>query len=130
MGSEGHPIPRGVRVLAVDIDPDLQGLLDEWLAGRGATFTTVAPDEVRSTDEPFDLVVVDVHCPRLHGTESLKRIGREHPGVPVLAVSSHFFHGIEPSGAVARALRVGAVLSKPVDRDVLLGAVDGMLTRA
>jgi CheY-like chemotaxis protein len=131
--SERETAPRGFRVLAVDIDPDLSGLLDVWLDPRAqiTPVTTIAgmPDP-GWTDAPYDLIVVDVHHPRLHGTESLKRIAREHPETPVLAVSSHFFPGVETSSAVARGLGVAAVLSKPVKRDALLHAVDRLLRSA
>ena len=80
--SERETVARSFRVLAVDIDPDLSGLLDEWLDPRATItpVTTIAgfPDD-GWTDEPYDLIVVDVHHPRLHGTESLKRIAPPRP---------------------------------------------------
>ena len=131
--SELDGAARAVRVLAVDVDPDLSGLLDEWLDPRATITpaTTVAglPDD-GWTGDPYDLIVVDVHHPRRHGTESLRRIAREHPATPVVAVSSHFFPGVEASSALARSLGVAAVLAKPVQRDALLSAIDRLLARA
>ena len=114
------------RVLVVDADPALAGLLEEWLAADGCSVV----DEQAAIDSAgnrFDLVVVDVPFPRQGGLSVLKRVANDHPGAPVLALSASFFAGVESTGAVARALGVAGVLPKPVSREALRAAVRTLL---
>lgn len=110
------------RVLVVDADPALLGLLEEWLTDYGC--------RVQGGDGPwhngFDLVVVDVPFPR-SGLDALKRVAVQHPGAPILALSSSFFAGIASTGAVAHTLGVAGVLPKPVTRAALIAAVHRVL---
>lgn len=120
----GAPRPR---VLVVDADPALLGLLEEWLGAQGLSVA----EEQTASGEPaeggFDLVVVDVPFPRHCGLEVLRRVTTRHPGVPILALSSSFFAGIASTGVVARALGVAGVLPKPVGREAMCAAVRKLL---
>jgi CheY-like chemotaxis protein len=124
---EGERSPRAFRILAVDADPALQELLAEWLAPRVKVVASPAEDFVDGG--PVDLIIVDLQCPRMRGTDCLKRVACAYPRTPIVAVSSRFFAGVETSGALARTLGVAAVLSKPVDREALMRAVDRLLER-
>lgn len=101
------------RVLLVDADPALRGLMDEWLADAGYSVVTERPD----------LVVVDLPFSCNRCLEALWRVADAHPDVPIIALSSTFFPGIESKGAVARQLGVAAVLPKPLERNALLAAM-------
>lgn len=117
------------RILVVNADPALLGLLGEWLAELGH----VAPrrgDGVAAGEADCDLLVVDVPFPRQGESTPLRRLADAHPGTPVLALSSTFFTGIETHGAVARSLGVAGVLPKPVAREALVAAVRHLLPRA
>src|SRR5262245_66680372 len=98
------------RILVVDADPALRGLLEEWLEPQGFR-------GVRSGDA--DLVVVDIASPR-QDCGVLQRIAQQHPRAPRLVLSSSIFPGVECCGPVARDLGVAGVLPKPVSRDALL----------
>jgi two-component system nitrogen regulation response regulator GlnG len=104
---------RGSRVLVVDADPALAGLLEEWLSREGCTVVPERPD----------LVVVDLPFPRERGAELIERMARAHPGAPIIALSSNFFAGVEASGALARTLGVACVLAKPLTREALVNAL-------
>ena len=110
------------RVLLVDADPALQGLLEEWLAALGCTVETA-----HCGRDGFDLIVVDLPSPRQGGTAGLKAVAEAHPRTPILALSSSFFPGVDTTGAVARALGVAGVLAKPVTRAGLLDALRRLL---
>src|SRR5262245_66358154 len=71
------------RVLVVDADPALLGLLEEWLEGEGCRVVADGADEAGS--DGFDLAVVDVPFPRQGGLSLLKRVAEPHPGRPILA---------------------------------------------
>ena len=113
------------RILIVDADPALFGLLEEWLAPQGWQAVQEA-----AAGERFDLVLVDVAFPRQGGIDVLKRVLVEHAATPVLALSSGFFEHVESGGAVAHALGVAAVLPKPFNRDILTAAVRQLLPSA
>jgi CheY-like chemotaxis protein len=101
------------RVLLVDADPALRGLIEEWLADEAWPLV----------DERPDVLLVDLPSPREQGSSVIKRISNAHPHAPIVALSSSFFDGIESNGAIARALGVTSVLPKPLTRDALLAAL-------
>lgn len=105
------------RILVVDADPALCGLLDEWLAEEG----------FRVVDHDPDLVVVDLPLSRLAGANVLRELAARHPGKPLVALSSNFFAGVEANGAVARSLGVAAVLPKPLARKALMETLRRLL---
>ena len=113
------------RVLVVDADPALLGLLEEWLAERGCR--VFDEDSVEAGANDFDLAIVDVPFPRQRVLSQLKGVADRHPGVPILALSSTFFAGVAGAGLVARTLGVAGALPKPLARDALVEAVDRLL---
>lgn len=117
------------RVLAVDTDRALLGLLEEWLDLCGCEVVSDQDVNEVAREGRFTLVIVDVPHPRRGGVELLQRIAHDHPGTPIIALSSTFFPGIDSTGGVARTLGVACVLPKPVSRDSLVTAVRSLLHR-
>jgi CheY-like chemotaxis protein len=114
----------------VNTDPAVSALIEEWLGACG--FTVVASNERPPGPDAcnaFSLVIVDIPAPRHGAGEHVHRIACDHPGTPVLALSSHFFPGVERTGGVARALGVACVLAKPLSRDSLVNAVQSLTRR-
>ena len=107
------------RILVVDADPALYGLLEEWLAEEG----------FRLVDHNPDLVVVDLPRRKHEGAKRISELVARYPGRPLVALSSNFFAGVEANGGVARALSVKAVLPKPLTREALIGALRKLLPR-
>jgi len=101
------------RILLVDADAALRGLVEEWLSEEDWSLVEDNPD----------VVLVDLPAPREHRAGCVKRISNAHPQAPVVALSSSFFDGIEANGAIARQLGVASVLPKPLTRDALLAAL-------
>jgi CheY-like chemotaxis protein len=128
-GSQCHTAPDMTtrpKILVMDADPALLGLLDEWMADL-AEVTSGRSESAEGGD--CDLLVVDVAFPRQGESNPLRRLAGRYPHTPVLALSSTFFHGIDAHGAVARSLGVAGVLPKPVGREALLAAVRRLLSR-
>jgi CheY-like chemotaxis protein len=119
MAAEHFQQPVG-SVAVVDAEPALYELLVQWLEDHGWRVQ-------RDASAPVDLVIVDLPFPREGHLGVLKRLAHELPGVPVLALSSNFFPGIEANGAVARALGVAATLPKPLSQTLLLGTIRKLL---
>jgi DNA-binding response OmpR family regulator len=117
------------RVLVVDDDPDIRGLLRELLDRRGFDVT-----EARDGQEALraffaerpDLVVLDVAMPVLDGWKTLERI-RELSDVPVVMLTARTTE-LEKT----RGLRAGAddYVTKPFGRQEFLARVDAVLRRA
>jgi DNA-binding response OmpR family regulator len=116
------------KVLLVDVDQALLGLLEEWLAEHGCGVVADCGTCPESRG-PFDLVLVDVPFPRHGGPDLLRRLATRYPGTPIFALSSNFFGGVESDGAVARTLGVDCVLPKPLTRATLMAAVERRLRR-
>jgi DNA-binding response OmpR family regulator len=119
----------GRRVLVVDDDPDIRGLLRELLDRRGFDVTEArdGQEALRAffADRP-DLVVLDVSMPVLDGWKTLERI-RELSDVPVVMLTARTTE-LEKT----RGLRGGAddYVTKPFGRQELLARVDAVLRRA
>ena len=120
-------LPEAARVLVVDADSALFGLIEEWLGAAGHRVTSHNAGD-GSARARVDLIVVDIPFPRQGGLDLLRRVAAEHPGTPIVALSSTFFAGVGSHGAVARTLGVAAVLPKPVKREALIAAVGELLT--
>ena len=123
----GAPTGGGApRVLLVASDGALVELLKEWLAASG--FDVVAQLAAGEASPPrVDLAVVDVPFPRQGGLALVQRLASDHPGTPIIALSSNFFPGIEAGGAVARTLGVARVLPVPVTRGALVRVMRQLL---
>jgi DNA-binding response OmpR family regulator len=114
------------RILLIDADRALSGLLDEWLAAEGCVVAHEVPADGTGR---FDLVIVDVPFPRCGGVDLIERITNRHAATPILALSTAFFAGTACCGAVAHALGAACVLPMPASRDALISAVRRFVPR-
>jgi CheY-like chemotaxis protein len=106
-------------VLLLDIEPAMAELFAEWLAADGLAADTDAALAV----PPAVLILIDLPYPRQGGRERLAHLRATWPGVPIVVLSPTLLPGVSPQGEVARALGAAAVLSSPVSREALRGAV-------
>ena len=72
-------------------------------------------------------LIVDVHMPRMTGTELHSRLVGSGFDIPIILITAY-----PDDSARAQALRQGVVgyLTKPIDEEVLLGCVELALQRA
>jgi DNA-binding response OmpR family regulator len=116
------------RILVVDDDADIRGLLKELLDRRGFAVTEArdGQEALRAFyDERPDLVMLDIQMPVLDGWKTLERI-RELSDVPVVMLTARSSE-LEKT----RGLRSGAddYVTKPFGRQELLARVDALLRR-
>jgi DNA-binding response OmpR family regulator len=118
----------GTRILVVDDDDDIRGLVRALLERAGHEVTD-APDGRTGLRELFadspDLVILDVAMPGLDGWETLERI-REVSDVPVLMLTAR-----DAELERVRGLQSGAddYVVKPFGRQELVARVDALLRR-
>jgi DNA-binding response OmpR family regulator len=119
----------GARVLVVDDEPDVRGLVRELLERAGATVRE-ASDGREALRILFDVrpdcIVLDVSMPDLDGWATLERI-RDMTDVPVLMLTAR-----SAELEKVRGLQAGAddYVTKPFGRQELLARVDALLRRA
>src|SRR5215204_2972161 len=117
------------RILVVDDDPDIRGLLRVLLDGRGYSVTEARDGNEALRvffDERPNLVLLDVGMPGLDGWQTLERI-RELSDVPVVMLTAKAME-LEKT----RGLRAGAddYVTKPFGRQELLARVEALLRRS
>ena len=99
----------------------MRGLLREWLTAAGYA---VRDSTQRSDPGVPDLAIVSVEAPKSESEVLIGGLKREHPGTPIIALSSRARSGLCSNGAAAQALGVERLLAKPLRRHELLIAVD------
>ena len=118
------------RVLIVEADRATFELFEEWLEAEGIQAIDAHRDVGDEGEDPraaCDVALVDVRFPREQGVELLRAVAGDHPGTPILALSSGFFGNVACAGPCAIELGVAGVLPKPVTRQALVDAVRGVL---
>jgi len=111
------------KVLVVDDDVRSRTAVARLLAEEGYD-ATVAADGEEATDllatwQP-DLVLTDLHMPRLDGAGLLQRVRRLRPGTPVIIVSARGETDATRRGAAA-------FFPKPLPVDALLARIRELL---
>ncbi|RMF61944.1 MAG: sigma-54-dependent Fis family transcriptional regulator [Calditrichaeota bacterium] len=109
-----------VSILAVDDELDFVKTLQEILQGHNyhADAATSGYEALQMLSIcQYDLVILDLHMPLISGLDTLKRIKRIDPGLPVIILT-----GDSKVGTVVEAMKLGAYdyFAKPVEWDKLL----------
>lgn len=121
--------PAATRVLIVEDDRDLRGMLTEIFASEGYAVATAGDGQQglhQLLTEPFDAVVLDRGLPAIAGLDLLTRIRRAGIETPVLILSA-----LGNAADRVEGLDAGAedYLSKPFDIAELLARVRALLRR-
>jgi DNA-binding response OmpR family regulator len=106
-------------------EPDdlMRELLREWLTAAGYSVRNSLGAELTGPD----LAIVSVETPKSETGALIRGLQRDHPGIPIIALSSRARSGLCSNGAAARALGVARLLAKPLRRHELLMAVDAAI---
>ena len=109
-----------LRILVVDDDPLVSQTVQLWLRRQG--FDVVTADGATAglaalNRGDFDLMIVDIFMPHMHGFESVRLFHNSAPAVPLIAISGYAFaESLSPAPDFLRmALGLGATrcLRKP-----------------
>jgi putative nucleotidyltransferase with HDIG domain len=116
-----------LRVLCVDDEPVILQVLRRLLEVQG--FETVTTDDPEAAiiafdDKQFDVVITDVHMPKMDGMVLLRALRERRPDLPVVVVTGH-----GTVDTAIQALREGAsgMLVKPFTGQELLSEVSRAL---
>jgi putative two-component system response regulator len=115
------------RVLCVDDEPVILQVLRRLLQAQGfETVTTNDPEAavVAFDDRPFDVVITDIHMPKMDGMTLMRTLRERRPDLPVMVVTGH-----GTVDTAIQALREGAsgMLVKPFTGQELLAEVSRAL---
>ncbi len=122
------------QILVVDDDPLISRTVQLWLRREG--FEVITADSAASglaalNGGGFDLMIVDIFMPHMHGFESVRLFHQSAPSVPLIAISGYAFaEGLSPAPDFLRmALALGAMrcLRKPFKPRTLLAIVEECL---
>lgn len=118
-------------ILVVDDDPLVCIAIRMWLEERG--FAVFSADGGESglnaiDSSTFDLMIVDIFMPHMHGFESVRVFHQRAPNIPLIAISGYVFaeqRGPAPD-FLRMALELGATrcLRKPFTPTTLLAVID------
>ena len=119
------------RILVIEDNRDSRDILSKLLRMSGYHVTSASDGETGYTaalnQEP-DLIITDIHMPRLDGIEFVKRIRMQGAlaTTPVLVVTAF------GSNVAREAIEAGANASaeKPFDFDKFLATVQGLISRS
>ena len=118
------------RVLIVDDEEStrlLLGRILESIPGLEATLADSGEAALKMLAErPFDLILLDLMMPGIGGIEALTRIrnSKANQKTPVIVVS---VLADTPTKNVCRSMGVVEYIVKPIERQVLVKAVEGAL---
>ncbi|MEG6504516.1 response regulator [Nitratidesulfovibrio sp. D1] len=121
-----------MRILVVDDDAVTLCFLEALLCSWGHEVATA--DNGRSCmtcqrTAPADVVITDIIMPEQDGLATIAQLRREFPGVKVIAMSGGTpVMDMESAIRTAHLMGADAVLPKPLDTDVLRGALTAVST--
>jgi DNA-binding response OmpR family regulator len=119
-----------VRILVIDDDPVVRGMLVEMLRRAGYDVDDAEDGRAgmkRFRETPAALVITDVVMPEKEGLETLMELRRESPSVKVIAISGGGRVGPDAYLNSAKTLGAHGILAKPFGREELLAAVKTVL---
>lgn len=119
----------GRRVLLVDDEADVLGILSEYLGAVGFEVTALdsgraARDAIVTGSQPFDVAVIDWGLPDISGRDVVLALDRCQPGCPILVTTGH---GVDVVGDQIVGAQVSAVLRKPFTMQGLRSRIEALL---
>jgi two-component system response regulator GlrR len=115
------------KILLVDDDPGLLRLLSIRLRAEGYEIEAVeSAEQALAVLHRFrpDLVITDLRMDKMDGIGLLKELQSRAPGLRVLIITAH---GTIPDAVVATQSGAFGFLTKPIDKDELMGTIERAL---
>jgi len=114
------------KILVIDDEASIRSLLAKILEREG--FFVITASDGREgmklvNTGPVDLVITDLIMPEKEGVEVILELRKEHPDIPVIAISGGGRNSPESYLKMAKLLGASAVLEKPVQKDIFMDSV-------
>ncbi|MFT5758407.1 MAG: CheY-like chemotaxis protein/HPt (histidine-containing phosphotransfer) domain-containing protein [Alteromonadaceae bacterium] len=114
-------------VLLAEDNNDIRQLITVLLEKIGLTVSTVSDGQQlvnKARTEKFDLIISDIHMPRMGGVEALQRLKRSGCCVPFIALTANVM-----KEDIASYLSAGfdGYLAKPIERDKFVQVISRLL---
>lgn len=125
----------GIRILLVD-DNAINRKVSSVILKKLGHQTGTAEDGLDAIEalrkEPFDLVLMDIHMPRMDGLEATRKIrdpetGTLNPSIPIVALTAG---GANDGGPDHMEAGMNDLLEKPIKKEPLAAIIDRMVTRS
>ncbi len=119
-----------MRILIVEDDPRVARFLEKGLQAEGH-FCVVAPDGktglVLALEGDFDLILLDLILPEMHGHEVCQQLRMKRMGIPVIILT-----GMDGLSDIVEGLRMGAddYITKPFAYEELLARIETVMRRS
>jgi len=120
---------RACRILLVEDDPQIMGILRDMLRLKGHRVTATENSEkalILIEEEDFDLVLTDLGMPVVSGWDIAKRAKSKSPEVPAVMITGW---GAQYEEEDLTGRGVDLLLSKPLSWDKLLKSIEKLLHR-
>ncbi len=117
------------RILVVDDEKIITLMFREVLESEGHQVESAYDGEEglrKLRQNPYDLVISDIVMPIMGGVEMITELRREFAGVKILIVTSITDAGSDYMEMVQRLPSI-PVLRKPIDKQILIAAVNELL---
>lgn len=117
------------KVLIADDDIELTAMLTEYLAHEDFQSDTANDGKTAlkmATDQPYDIIILDVMMPYLNGFDVLRQL-RQHSKVPVIMLTAR---GEDIDNIVGLEIGADDYLTKPCNPRVLVAHMRAILRRA
>lgn len=118
-----------MRILIVEDDPRIARFLEKGLITEG-NFCVVAPDGktglALALDGDFDLILLDLVLPEMHGHEVCQELRMKRIGIPVIILTA-----MDSLTNIVEGLRMGAddYITKPFAYEELLARIETVMRR-
>ena len=117
------------KILLIDDDVELRALLKLTLERAGHSVTEANNGHQGMAyfkESPADLVITDIVMPEQEGIETIYRMQKDYPDLPIIAISAYWQKG-QNYLQYAEKLGVSHALKKPIAPEALLACVDEAL---
>jgi len=118
------------RILVIDDDGQVRGAVRRILERAGHTVVDAADGKAGTRlyrEQPTDLIITDIFMPGQDGIETIQQLGREFPGVKIIAISGGDRTRTMDLRRDAELLGASRTLRKPFELTELLKAVSELL---
>ena len=116
-------------VLIIEDDEYVRQMLKQTFERAGYEVATASNGRVgvqMYESQPFSVVITDIIMPDMEGVETITYLKKRNPDVKIIAISGGGRNNPQSYLSLAERLGAAFTFTKPVDRQELLEAVQGL----